>query len=66
VVESSALMTDLTDRMIELATAQLADWRAAGHAPHVSINPSGTDLEDDALASRIEAALARHESPATS
>ena len=63
VVEGTALMTDLSDRVIELATAQLAAWRRGGHRPRVSINLSAQDLEDDTLAERIKAALTRHQLP---
>jgi EAL domain-containing protein (putative c-di-GMP-specific phosphodiesterase class I) len=62
-VEGSALMTDLSDRVIELAAAQLAAWRSGGHAPRVSINLSARDLEDATLATRIKAALSRYELP---
>jgi EAL domain-containing protein (putative c-di-GMP-specific phosphodiesterase class I) len=63
VVEDSRLMTDLSDRVIGLATAQLAAWRGRGCTPRVSINLSGKDLEDDTLAARIDSALTRHEIP---
>lgn len=63
VVEGTALMTDLSDRVIELATAQLAAWRRGGHRPRMSINLSAQDLEDDTLAERIKAALTRHQLP---
>jgi EAL domain-containing protein (putative c-di-GMP-specific phosphodiesterase class I) len=62
-IETSKLMTDLTDRVIDLATTQLAAWRNAGHTPRVSINLSATDLDDDTLATRIDAALSRHAIP---
>src|SRR5207302_10105765 len=54
----SSLMTSLTDRIVALATDQLVQWRAAGHAVRVSINLSAKDLEDASLARRILAALA--------
>jgi EAL domain-containing protein (putative c-di-GMP-specific phosphodiesterase class I) len=63
VIESSVLMTDLTDRVIDLATTQLAAWRQSGHTLRVSINLSATDLEDDTLAERLHAALTRHAIP---
>ena len=63
VVEGSALMKDLSDRVIELATAQLAAWRREGYTPRVSINLSAKDLDDGTVASRINAALSRHEIP---
>jgi EAL domain-containing protein (putative c-di-GMP-specific phosphodiesterase class I) len=63
VVEDSALMTDLTNRVLGLATAQLAAWRRQGCTPRVSINLSVRDLEDDTLAARIDSALTRHQVP---
>jgi EAL domain-containing protein (putative c-di-GMP-specific phosphodiesterase class I) len=57
VVETSPLMTELTDRVIDLATGQLAAWRDSGYTPRVSINLSATDLESDTLADRLHAAL---------
>ena len=63
VVEDSRLMTDLSDRVIGLASAQLAAWRGRGCTPRVSINLSAKDLEDDTLAARIDSALTRHEIP---
>jgi EAL domain-containing protein (putative c-di-GMP-specific phosphodiesterase class I) len=63
VVEGSALMTGLSDRVVELATAQLATWRGRGYAPRVSINLSARDLDDATLAVRIQAALTRHALP---
>jgi EAL domain-containing protein (putative c-di-GMP-specific phosphodiesterase class I) len=63
VVEDSALMTDLTHRVIGLAAAQLAAWRRQGYTPRVSINLSAKDLEDDTLAARIDSALTRHQVP---
>jgi EAL domain-containing protein (putative c-di-GMP-specific phosphodiesterase class I) len=60
VIEETPLMTELTDRVIELATRQLASWRAAGCAVRVSINLSARDVEDETLAARIAVALARH------
>jgi EAL domain-containing protein (putative c-di-GMP-specific phosphodiesterase class I) len=63
VVERSPLMTDLTDRVIDLATTQLAAWRDSGHTPRLSINLSATDLEADGLAERLRSALTAHSIP---
>lgn len=57
VVESSPLMPRLTDRVLDLALAQLARWRAAGIAIRVSVNLSPTDLADPTLPERIAAKL---------
>jgi EAL domain-containing protein (putative c-di-GMP-specific phosphodiesterase class I) len=59
-VESSALMPRLTDRVLDLALAQLAHWRAAGIDIRVSVNLSSTDLLDDTLPERIAAKLERY------
>jgi EAL domain-containing protein (putative c-di-GMP-specific phosphodiesterase class I) len=59
-VESSALMPHLTDRVLDLALAQLARWRAAGIAIRVSVNLSPTDLADETLPQRIAAKLDLH------
>jgi EAL domain-containing protein (putative c-di-GMP-specific phosphodiesterase class I) len=59
-VESSALMTRLTDRVLDLALAQLAAWRSSGIAIRMSVNLSPTDLADKALPERIAAKLEHH------
>jgi EAL domain-containing protein (putative c-di-GMP-specific phosphodiesterase class I) len=59
-VESSAMMTPLTDRVLDLALAQLARWRGAGIAIRLSVNLSPTDLADNALPQRIATKLERH------
>jgi len=60
-VESSALMRRLTDRVLDLALAQLADWRRAGIAVRVSVNLSATDLADKLLPQRIATKLEVHQ-----
>ena len=59
-VESSALMPRLTDRVLDLALAQLASWRRAGIVIRVSVNLSSTDLADKTLPQRIAAKLDLH------
>jgi EAL domain-containing protein (putative c-di-GMP-specific phosphodiesterase class I) len=59
-VESSALMARLTDRVLDLALAQLATWRRAGLDIRVSVNLSATDLADKTLPQRIAAKLDLH------
>jgi len=59
-VESSALMPRLTDRVLDLALAQLAEWRGADILVRVSVNLSATDLADKALPERIAAKLDLH------
>jgi EAL domain-containing protein (putative c-di-GMP-specific phosphodiesterase class I) len=63
-VESSPLIADLTERVLDLALAQLAIWRAAGHRFRISVNLSAANLSDHAGAAKIAAALARHAVPA--
>jgi EAL domain-containing protein (putative c-di-GMP-specific phosphodiesterase class I) len=65
-VESCSLMPRLTDRVLDLALAQLAEWRRAGIVVRVSVNLSPTDLADDALPQRIAAKLAAHQVMGTS
>jgi EAL domain-containing protein (putative c-di-GMP-specific phosphodiesterase class I) len=59
-VEASALMARLTDRVLDLALAQLASWRRAGIVTRVSVNLSSSDLADKTLPQRIAAKLDRH------
>jgi EAL domain-containing protein (putative c-di-GMP-specific phosphodiesterase class I) len=59
-VESSALMRRLTDRVLDLALAQLASWRRAGIRIRVSVNLSATDLTDEDLPWRVGVKLQQH------
>ena len=59
-VESSALMRRLTDRVLDLALAQLAEWRRTGIAVRMSVNLSATDLADKLLPQRIATKLEVH------
>jgi EAL domain-containing protein (putative c-di-GMP-specific phosphodiesterase class I) len=61
IVEDSSLMAPMTDRIVDLALAQLAAWNRAGHTVRMSVNLSARDLADETLPARIAAALARHE-----
>ncbi|MEA2410399.1 MAG: diguanylate cyclase [Thermoleophilaceae bacterium] len=63
-VESSPLIADLTERVLDLALGQLAAWRAAGRRFRISVNLSAANLSDHAAAAKIAAALARHAVPA--
>jgi EAL domain-containing protein (putative c-di-GMP-specific phosphodiesterase class I) len=58
-IESTRAMPQLTDRVVDLALAQLSEWRHAGHRLRMSVNLSATDLGDDDLPGRIAAKLAR-------
>jgi EAL domain-containing protein (putative c-di-GMP-specific phosphodiesterase class I) len=59
-VESSALMSRVTDRVLDLALAQLANWQRAGISIRVSVNLSATDLGDEELPSRVGVKLDQH------
>jgi EAL domain-containing protein (putative c-di-GMP-specific phosphodiesterase class I) len=59
-VESSALMSRLTDRVFDLALAQIALWQRAEIMVRVSVNLSATDLADGTLPRRIAAKLDLH------
>jgi EAL domain-containing protein (putative c-di-GMP-specific phosphodiesterase class I) len=59
-VEFSALMPRLTDRVLDLALAQLSTWRRAEIMIRVSVNLSSTDLADKTLPQRIAAKLDLH------
>jgi EAL domain-containing protein (putative c-di-GMP-specific phosphodiesterase class I) len=59
-VEGSALMPRLTDRVLDLAFAQIAIWRRASIVVRVSVNLSSTDLADRTVPHRIAAGLDRY------
>jgi EAL domain-containing protein (putative c-di-GMP-specific phosphodiesterase class I) len=59
-VEESPLIVALTDRVFELALAQLSLWKAAALGLRMSVNLSAANLSDEALPGRIAAAMARH------
>lgn len=59
-VESSGLMSRLTDRILDLALAQLASWQRDDIAVRVSVNLSATDLADSTLPRRIAGKLNLH------
>jgi len=58
--ETSSLITDIDALIIHQACQTLADWRAQGLADglHVSANLSARSLNDQRIASQIEASLA--------
>jgi EAL domain-containing protein (putative c-di-GMP-specific phosphodiesterase class I) len=59
-VEASALMPALTDRVLDLSLAELCRCDAAGHHLRMSVNCSATDLCDPSLPARVRQALERH------
>lgn len=60
IVETSPLMSRLTDRVLDLGLAQLSRWRAAGIVLRMSINLSATDISDDKLPQRLASKLSEH------
>jgi diguanylate cyclase (GGDEF)-like protein len=62
--ERSDLIIPLTDRVLEIACAQLAGWLADGLVLPVSINVSVAALIDRGLPRRVADLLALHELPA--
>jgi EAL domain-containing protein (putative c-di-GMP-specific phosphodiesterase class I) len=59
-IETTKAMRQLTNRVLDLALAQLAAWRAEGVLARMSVNLSATDLDDDVLPARVAGKLAAH------
>jgi EAL domain-containing protein (putative c-di-GMP-specific phosphodiesterase class I) len=57
IVEDSPLMARLTDRVLDLALAELCRCDDAGHCLRMSVNCSATDLADQDFPERVRAAL---------
>ncbi|SDE92419.1 diguanylate cyclase/phosphodiesterase [Blastococcus fimeti] len=64
--EVHGLMGPLTERVLECAVAQLADWRGRGIDLHISVNLSASNLLDTGLPGRVTELLTRHAVPAAS
>jgi predicted signal transduction protein with EAL and GGDEF domain len=62
--ERSGIMPVLTERVISLALAQVARWRAAGYDVQVAVNVAPTDLVGDVLPEVVARELAAHGVPA--
>jgi EAL domain-containing protein (putative c-di-GMP-specific phosphodiesterase class I) len=60
IVEGSPLIGPLTERVFELALAQLSLWKAGGLRLRMSVNLSAANLADESLPGWIELAMARH------
>ncbi|SDG88572.1 putative bifunctional diguanylate cyclase/phosphodiesterase [Klenkia brasiliensis] len=58
--EAHGLIGPLTERVLELALAQLARWRADGVRLRVSVNLSASNLLDEALPERLLGRLLHH------
>lgn len=58
--ENHGLIHRLGRLVLDRALAQVATWREAGHAVHLSVNLSPHQLADPQLATTVEALLRRH------
>jgi len=64
IAESSGLMPQLTEYVLETALAQVARWRAQGLYVPVAVNVSPRDVHTPGFAGSVAARLARHGVPA--
>ena len=62
--ESTGLMPQLTDYVLDAAVAQLAAWRAEGMTVQVAVNVSPRDVLRQGFAGSVADRLARHGVPA--
>ncbi|PWI44212.1 bifunctional diguanylate cyclase/phosphodiesterase [Streptomyces sp. ICBB 8177] len=63
IAESSGLMPQLTDYVLETALAQVAQWRGMGIEVPVAVNVSPRDVHTPGFAGSVAARLARHGVP---
>ncbi|MDI5968407.1 bifunctional diguanylate cyclase/phosphodiesterase [Streptomyces sp. SL13] len=63
IAETSGLMPDLTDYVLETALGQVARWRAMGIEVPVAVNVSPRDVHTPGFAGSVAARLARHRVP---
>lgn len=61
--ERSGSMQLLTDRVVMLALAQIAQWRSDGFSVPIAVNVSLTDLLGDRLADLVSSGLRQHALP---
>jgi len=61
--ESAGLMGELTSRVLDVALAACARWRAAGVPIGVAVNVSARSFDDHSLPTILTAGLARHGLP---
>ncbi|MFZ5842544.1 MAG: EAL domain-containing protein [Pseudomonadota bacterium] len=59
--ESSETIHALTERVLDLALAQLQQWQQQGHSLTVAVNLSARNLRDDRIVRFIQEALARYQ-----
>ena len=64
IAESSGLMPQLTEYVLETALGQVARWRAQGLYVPVAVNVSPRDVHTPGFAGSVAARLARHGVPA--
>ncbi|GAB2614166.1 cyclic Di-GMP phosphodiesterase RmdB [Streptomyces capparidis] len=64
--ETSGLMPQLTEYVLESALGQVARWRADGFDVPVAVNVSPRDVHSPGFAGSVAARLARHGVPASS
>ncbi|MCF1595643.1 putative bifunctional diguanylate cyclase/phosphodiesterase [Streptomyces muensis] len=64
IAESSGLMPQLTEYVLETALGQVARWRAQGLFVPVAVNVSPRDVHTPGFAGSVAARLARHGVPA--
>ncbi len=62
--EGTAVISALTDRVLELAIGEAGRWATSGHPLQVAVNVSARCLTDDGLPQRILALLERYHLPA--
>ncbi|MEU8568749.1 bifunctional diguanylate cyclase/phosphodiesterase [Streptomyces pathocidini] len=63
IAESSGLMPQLTEYVLETALCQVAKWRASGLEVPVAVNVSPRDVHSPGFAGAVAARLARHGVP---
>lgn len=63
IAEQTGLIRPLTERVLDLALAQVAEWAHEGLQLGVSVNVSARSLIDDGLAQQVLQALQRHGLP---
>jgi hypothetical protein len=59
-IDGTILDAQLTERVVELALAQLAQWRTDGYTIRMSVNLSTANLGDPGLPQRLAEAIHRH------
>ncbi|MDT3724636.1 bifunctional diguanylate cyclase/phosphodiesterase [Streptomyces sp. DSM 41972] len=64
IAESSGLMPQLTEYVLETALGQVAAWRSQGLSVPVAVNVSPRDVHSPGFAGSVAARLARHGVPA--